>query len=90
MLEDKNGADHNLFLRERKELSLTGVREVKAFDEETVVLDTSKGTLTIKGENLAIGSFSAESGDLNLQGNIWALVYSAEQSARGIFRKILK
>lgn len=90
MLEDKSGADHNLFLRERKELNLTGVKEVKAFDEETVVLDTSKGTLTIKGENLAIGSFSAESGDLSLQGNIWALVYSAEQSARGIFRRILK
>ena len=90
MLEDKNGAEHNLFLQGRRELNLTGIKEVKAFDEETVVLDTSKGTLTIKGENLAIESFSAESGDLKLQGNIWALVYSAEQSARGMFRRILK
>lgn len=90
MLEDKNGATHNLFLQERKELDMSGVKEVKAFDEETVVLDTCKGTLTIKGENLVINSFSAESGDLNLQGEIWAVVYSAEQNARGVFRKILK
>lgn len=81
---------HNLVLQERRDLSLTGVKEVKAFDDETVVLDTSKGTLTIKGENLSIGNFSAESGDLSLQGSIWALVYSAEQSSKGMLKRIFK
>lgn len=90
MLEDKSSMLHNLVLEGRKELNMTGVREVKGFDEDTVVLDTVKGTLTIKGENLIIGSFSAESGDLHLQGDIFAVVYSAEQRPKGLIRRILK
>ncbi len=90
MLEEKNGVIHNLVMQERKDLSLTGVKEVKTFDDETVVLDTSKGTLTVKGTNLIISNFSADSGDINLQGNIWALVYSAEQSSKGMLKRIFK
>ena len=90
MLEDKSSVIHNLILEGRKELNMTGVREVKGFEEDTIILDTSKGTLTIKGDNLVIASFSAESGDLNLLGDIWALVYSAEQGSRGLLKRILK
>ena len=90
MLEDKSSMLHNIVLQGRRDLNMTGVREVKGFDEDTVVLDTAKGTLTVKGEGIVIGSFSAESGDLNLQGDIWALVYSTEQSPKGVLRRILK
>ena len=90
MLEDRSNVVHNLVLQGRKEVSITGVREVKAFDDETVMLDTTKGTLTIKGENLVINNFSADTGDLNLEGDIWALVYSSEQSSKGLLRRILK
>ena len=89
-MDEKSGTMHNLVLQERKELNMTGVKEVKAFDEETVVLDTSKGVLTIKGDNLAIESFSTESGDLKLTGDIWALVYSADHGSKGMLRRILK
>ena len=81
---------HNLVMEQCKQINLTGVNEVKAFDEETVVLDTSKGTLTIRGENLTINSFSATSGDLLMQGEIWALVYSNNQKGTGFFKRILK
>lgn len=69
---------------------MTGVKEVKAFDEETVVLDTSNGTLTIKGEALLINSFSAATGDLLMQGNVWALVYSGDRTDKGFLRRLLK
>ena len=89
-MDEKSGTMHNLVLQGRKELNMTGVKEVKAFDEETVVLDTSKGVLTIKGDNLAIESFSTESGDLKLTGDIWALVYSVDHGSKGMLRRILK
>ena len=89
-MEEKNNIIHNVVIQQCKDINMTGVKEVKAFDEETVVLDTSKGTLTIKGENLIINSFSAVTGDLLMQGNIWALAYSGDRTDKGFLRRLLK
>ena len=89
-MEEKNNIIHNVVIQQCKDINMTGVKEVKAFDEETVVLDTSKGTLTIKGETLIINSFSAVTGDLLMQGNIWALVYSGDRTDKGFLRRLLK
>lgn len=90
MLEDKNTAVHNVVIEQLKQINMTGVKEVKTFDEESVVLDTVKGTLTVKGENLNITSFSANSGDLLMQGDIWGLVYSSGQKSGGFLRRVFK
>lgn len=89
MSEDKN-IIHNMIIEQCKKINMTGVRDVKAFDEETVVLETSKGTLTIKGENLAINSFSTSSGDLQMQGEIVGLVYSHDSNQKGFIKRIFK
>ena len=88
MLEEKNVV-HNIIIEQCKNVHITGVLEVKGFDEETVILDTSKGNLTIKGENLSIGGFSLESGALHMQGDIFALVYSGVKE-KGFLKRILK
>ncbi len=90
MPEDKGAAVHNVILEQRKRLNMSGVKEVKTFDEETVVLDTVLGMLTIKGENLSIGSFSATSGELVAEGRIIALVYSDTDRDKGMLRRLLK
>ncbi len=90
MPEDKGAAVHNVILEQRKRLNMSGVKEVKTFDEETVVLDTVSGMLTIKGENLSIGSFSATSGELVAEGRIIALVYSDTDRDKGMLRRLLK
>lgn len=89
MLEDKN-IIHNIIIEQCKKINMTGVRDVKTFDEETVVLETSKGTLTVKGENLAINNFSASSGDLQMQGDIIGLVYSCDSKEKSLLKRILK
>ncbi|MBQ5910880.1 MAG: sporulation protein YabP [Clostridia bacterium] len=89
MSEDKN-IIHNVIIEQCKKINMTGVRDVKAFDEETVVLETSKGTLTIKGENLAINSFSASVGDLQMQGDVVGLVYSFDSNQKGLIKRIFK
>ena len=50
---------HKLTLDSRNRLTMTGVTEVESFDEEMVVLHTTKGTLVIRGQ---AASAAAESG----------------------------
>ena len=80
---------HNVIMEERKKISMTGVKDVKGFDEETIVLDTVAGTLTVKGEGLSINGFSAESGDIKMEGEIKGLVYTGE-SGKGILSRIFR
>ena len=69
---------------------MSGIREVKVFDEESVTLDTVEGLLTVKGEKLVNDSFSATSGELFMQGDIYAFVYSSDGGGKGFIRKLLK
>ena len=66
---------HNIILEDRKKLVLSGVLEVESFEEEAVELKTSKGDLTIRGDNLKMESFISETGDLIINGNIYAFIY---------------
>lgn len=80
---------HNVIIEQRKKISMTGVKDVKGFDEETVVLETVAGTLTVKGEGLAINGFSAESGDLKMEGDVRGLVYSGD-GGKGLLSRIFR
>ena len=66
---------HSLELDKREKLSLSGVEDVNGFDENTVVLLTSLGRLTVRGEELHIGRIDLDSGELELSGKIQELSY---------------
>ncbi len=90
MSGEKNQMFHNVIMEQRKKLNLSGVKEVKSFDEETVILETYMGNLTVKGEDLNIESFSVTTGELVAQGNIYALVYSNSSREKGMLRRLMK
>ncbi len=90
MSEERNGVAHNLICQQRKKINMSGVREVKIFDEESVTLHTVEGLLTVKGENLVIDSFSATTGELFMQGDVYALVYSFDNGSKSFIKKLLK
>ena len=48
-MEEKLNLSHMLMLKNRDKGNLTGVLDVISFDENTIVLDTDMGLLTIKG-----------------------------------------
>lgn len=66
---------HRLSLNECKELTVTGVDEVVSFDEEAVVLKTSLGTLTVHGRQLQLKTLSTNGGQVEISGNVCALIY---------------
>lgn len=89
-MEESLFKNHNIILEDRKKFVLTGVKEVISFDDETVMLDTALGKLTIKGATLRIINFEAMSGDLSGEGKIHAIIYTAPESSTGFFSKIFR
>jgi len=57
---------HKLQLVERQQLTMTGVTEVVSFDDATVVLQTSLGTLVVQGQELQLKNLSLEGGQVSV------------------------
>lgn len=93
MADDKKNTamPHNLVLEDRRLLTLSGVSDVDSFDEETVVVFTDLGELTIRGADLHINRLSVEVGELTVEGKISALIYSQEAAPKGgFFSKVFR
>ncbi len=81
-MEEKLGLSHKLELYNREKGTMTGVLDVISFDENTIVLDTDMGLLTIKGKDLHVSRLSLEKGELDLEGHADSLVYSSNEGYR--------
>ena len=79
---------HNIVIENRKMLILTGVKEVLNFCEEEINLITNLGILTVRGNNLKIGNFNTETGELNATGEIVAVVYVNKNPKGGFFGRL--
>ena len=81
---------HDLILEGREKLSVTGVNKVLQCDAENAVLDTSKGTLRLRGASLSIESLDLDKGEVKLTGRVDGLEYSAAQPTGGFWRRLLR
>lgn len=90
----KNSApDHDVIMRGRKLLEITGVRQVESFDNEEFLLETSMGFLAIKGQNLQMKNLDVDKGIVSIKGRIFELIYIDEQhgeKAKGFFSKLFR
>ena len=88
-----NIPEHDIVMRGRKLLEITGVRQVESFDNEEFLLETTMGFLAIKGENLQMKNLDVDSGVVSIKGKIYDLVYVDPPSgdkAKGFFGKLFK
>ena len=82
---------HSLVIEERKLLKATGIADVEGFDETKILAMLDNMAFTIGGKGLRVISFSAESGDLRVEGEIDSVNYSAALSRRaGLFARIFR
>ena len=79
---------HGLTLNERSRLTMTGVTEVVSFDENSVVLHTALGALTIHGSNLQLKTLSLDGGQVAVNGTVSALVYEDPRPAGNWVRRL--
>lgn len=47
---------------------ITGIADVVSFDENTIVLDTDMGLLTLKGKELHVSRLTLEKGEVDVDG----------------------
>ncbi|MBE6942953.1 MAG: sporulation protein YabP [Ruminococcaceae bacterium] len=90
MAEERIPQPHKLTLNDRKSLTLTGTAEVLRFDENTIVLKTGLGILTVQGQQLHLKTLSPESGQVALDGQICALIYEEPKNPAGIFQRLFR
>ena len=53
-----------------------------SFDEHEILLQTTEGVLTIKGEDLHVNRLSVEKGEIDMEGRITSLSYSDKDGFR--------
>lgn len=86
----KQRLPHSLILENRKCLSLSGVKDVGSFDEEAVIIYTDFGELNIRGKSLHISKLSLDSGEVTIDGEIAALVYTDNRQSGGFMSKLFR
>ena len=80
---------HNVIMENRRMLTLSGVLDVAAFDENVVTLLTELGELTVGGCGLHIGRFDQETGEMTIDGEISELIYTeTEPEKKGFFSRL--
>jgi len=83
----------SLLLENKELLNVSGVEGVDNFNDETVVLITTKGKLTIKGEKLNISKLNVDEGKLVVKGIINSMLYSEYEGQKekiSLVKKLFK
>lgn len=82
---------HNVILEDRRVLTVSGVQDIDSYDEQSVVAFTELGELTVKGENLHVNKIDVQTGELNIEGEIWSLSYSEGQPRKAsLFSRLFR
>lgn len=81
-------APHRLTLEGRNHLSMTGVIEVESFDENTIVLATTRGTLVVHGSGLHLQMLSLDGGQVSVDGLVEGMSYEEPAPAGGFFARL--
>ena len=70
---------HEIRIGMRKEMTVTGVREVLRFDDACVVLRSVCGEMTVEGQELRVGILDTDRGLVTLSGTVEALYYTEDR-----------
>lgn len=85
---------HHIYLKDRKTLELTGVKNIESFDSLEFLIETTLGYLNIKGSNLSLIRLDQEKCEVSIKGQIDSLNYLAQKketkNKESMFDKLLK
>ena len=79
----------NIILESRRKLSVSAVKDVESFDEEMVVLHTTRGTLVVRGQGLHLQLLSLDGGQVHVDGTVNSMTYEdSGREAAGFFARL--
>lgn len=76
-----------LVLEDRKELSISAVKDVSGFSEERIQLDSAFGAIDILGQGLKIAAFNLENGTIQITGRVDSIAYQKSRDTRSVRTK---
>ena len=82
-MEELNQASrrpHKMSMVNRKTCTLTGVKDVIAFDVAEVILETDMGILQIKGKDLHVKRLTLDKGEVDVEGRVDSFIYTEQHS----------
>lgn len=90
-----NKNTHRISMQGREALEVHGVTDVISFDEQSVVLSTSCGSMEVNGASLHIHVLSMEEGVVTMDGKIDSISYEdADETEKprqgGFFGKLFR
>ena len=68
--------NHKVSIEAREKTTITGVKDVVEFDLNQVILETSMGMLSFKGNDLKVTRLSLDKGEVDVRGNVDSLEYT--------------
>ena len=86
---DSFAVPHQLIMQDRRTVELTGVTSIGNFDDSSVVCSTTKGTLTIRGNQLHLSKLDIEGTQVSIDGEIDSLEYTDIRKG-GLFSRLFR
>ena len=87
-MERINELPHHVIIEGRVRAAVSGVEDVESFDESSVTMATSRGTLVITGSGLRVDRLSIDKGELNVEGQVDSLQYLDSADRRGFWARL--
>ena len=66
---------HNVVLKDRKVMELTGVKQIDSFDASEFLMETAQGWMVVQGKDLTLDKLDMERGDVVIRGLIESMSY---------------
>ena len=78
MIPPNEEIKHDVVIKSRKHLEMSGVSDVTSYDEHEIIVQINGSGASIDGEELKIERFNAQSGELIVNGKINGIYYYKE------------
>ena len=86
MIDSKN----TLTIKDKKIVSMNGVKNVTSFDEGLITFESDVGRVTVEGADLKIEELIKESGEILIVGDISGVFFSENKCGGGLFKSLFK
>ncbi|MCI1859085.1 MAG: sporulation protein YabP [Sporolactobacillus sp.] len=90
---EKPAQRHDIVVKNRRTIEITGVKHVESFDHEEFLLETVMGYLAIRGSALKMQNLNVDQGLVAIEGRVIEISYlddSSGDSHKGFFGKLFR
>ena len=83
---------HNMVMKDRKYLEISGVKQIDHFDEEEFLIESVQGWVEITGKELTLDKLDKDRGEVVIKGSVESISYitSHKGNKESLFSRIFK